>query len=74
MTICPPLEGLSIQNHILIYPNKIFGLMIEKLPNGDPNYSIDDLMIRRQQVDRHLNLAHHGSSPVVERITDYRYH
>ena len=47
LSLCPPKEGLSLQNYNLIYPNRLFALKIEPKSDADPSLSINDLMIKR---------------------------
>ena len=37
--LCPPKEGLALMNYELIYPNKLFGFMVE--PVNDYNGTLD---------------------------------
>jgi hypothetical protein len=47
LLLCPPKEGLSLLNYELIYPNRLFGFMIEEVFSYNGALDINELQVKR---------------------------
>ena len=41
--MCPPKDGLSLLNYELIYPNRLFGFMIESVEGYSGSLDVNEL-------------------------------